>query len=363
MTSFVSRAAVEQFRPQIDRALRDGWQKVPFDDGEDLEEAYTAGLHPRGRAGQWVDAPDRPKTKPPAPAKPLDLPHDRYDKYVPPFDADVQAITDGASAEAVLKGLGIEAHLDMAKGCASESPGPEQVRFLREITQATKDAIARSPSLKQGPWARLGGVSLISNLPQDRIDLLKREGYLTGAGTWATTSPSALVTNGSWLTHDDTGRRIIETAVAKRDGVWIYINDVNPPVSRTLGTRHPEQITGHRDGAHVGNAKADSSVYGRMTHELGHAVAMTSGFAYDYPHQPVQNTGAHEYLAMADAQISKDLVREHISEYGSVNPLESWAEIYTTLNTPHGMDGMIPLMREKLADLKAAATFNGARIL
>jgi hypothetical protein len=41
-----------------------------------------------------------------------------------------------------------------------------------------------------------------------------------------------------------------------------------------------------------------------------------------------------------------------ISNYSQANPNEAWAELFTTLNTPHGMDMLDPESVQYLEDVR-----------
>lgn len=361
MTLIDSKAALDALRPLIDS---DEWQiglttmpdgsapPVPIIGGlppdEPLEESYVAGQHPRGREGQWVDAPDRPKKKRAAPAKPtLDLPRDRFDKYIPPFDADVQKITGTASAEAFFKGLGIEAHLDLSKGVAAREPEAQKIKFYRELAQATKDGIARSPGLTQGKWAQFRGIRMSSTMPQGEraAQALVDDPWIT-TGVWAVTGPDPAVGRPNWKEKVDGEWRYKPTT----GGEWIAINDT---------VNDPHLVLGHVPGPDGGLAAAGSSIYGRFTHELGHALADTTGFSAS---QGIDGVSGPEVDAFNAANLGPADVNEY-SLYGTGSPFEGWAETYSTLYTPHGMDGISPPVVRKMHDLQAHAVYDGFHAL
>lgn len=319
---------------------------------------YVPGRHPRGREGQWIDAPDRPrvdrligKTVAPAsaPASTGDGPRDEWDKYIPPFDDDVKAIHDQASAEAFFKAIGIEAHLGLSGGVASFAPDAQKTKFYRELAQATKDALARSPSLTTGKRGTLRGISTASTLPPeaDALNAADPEPW-TMDGVWGAEGPNPRKTNMSWFKRDSVGDYQFNEEVRK-DGMWIGIND-------TAGSA--DDIIGHYDSYGRGLSAAGSSIYGRFTHELGHAVSETAGLSG----RTVETLGDHEIGQMERVNLTPRDV-EMVSTYGAASPPEAWAEIYAALNTPHGMDGVPFSVADKMRRLQADAVHEGFKLL
>lgn len=275
-------------------------------------------------------------------------PHDEWDKYVPRFDKDVLAVHDQATAEAFFKALGVTAHLDLSQGAAASEPEANKARFYREIAQATKDAFARSPSLKDGTWAPLKGVVLTSNLPPDRKAKFQkaRHGPMS-EGYWASTGASPYTTNTTWGVPGK--QRYNEDA--RKEGIWITINDA------ATNEDNRKAIINHMDGRETGQSVALSSIYGRMTHELGHAVDQ-SGFRFSVP----VTQWSEPELELLDKHLTT-LDMLNISEYGDSSPLEGWAEVYATLHTPHAMDNLPPLLVQDLHELQAAAVYDERPVL
>lgn len=256
------------------------------------------------------------------------------------YNEEVAAITGAADAERVLGEYGLEAHLTSTVRALH----PE---FYKQITQATLDALRNFPALGSGTEDRspLRGVMLASAVHED---VTQKAGIgTTGFGIWGATGADPRTT--SMAVVDENERPQPRSA-----GLFIMLNDYN---TGNDGQGPFEGKDYEVAGADI--ALADQSAYGRMTHELGHAVASASGFSFS---QGPEHYADPEVDAFTDADLGPEDVQA-LSKYGASSAPEAWAEIFTTLNTPGALDHVRPGLRKKLLNLKEHAVYDGQRLL
>lgn len=364
-----------------------------------VEESYREVLHPRNRRGRWVPKPKQPDVDLlldpdgneidtlKAPAKPL-----RH-----PYSPEVKAIKGEEDARRVLDAHGvtlrprtpnshqyIKALVDNVGDwgpASNEDDGPawggvmirddtfsgaldedkytvrdvlteEEWKYptveaaataaferiiskrpritpttWRDIVQATIDAQERWPILRTGPM-RLHEYAFTSGMaPND-----PRSGSLDGlpAGVWAmTTSPDPE----------------FETAIYFNDMVDVQIED------GPRATQARFNATNHVGAQSSELAISDASVYGRTMHELGHAVAdnlAAPGQRQTVYRDPFFDNGL-DPLTMA-----------RVSFYGSQDPAEAWAEVFSLNMVPGYMDlvpddGLRSTLKAVYDDVRAKA--------
>jgi hypothetical protein len=252
------------------------------------------------------------------------------------FDDDIVRIQNGKDATAYLKEqLGLPGSRLISPPSA-EDPTPD---WYREVVQATKDALAKFPALKEGPHplegVRIGTKGFTGELRQS---------------AWA-------ITGGDPHTSAD-----MHAIDVDQPGAKTYV-EINPD-----GEPYVEEFDVSSFAAPAG-----SSIYGRMMHELGHAVSQAAGFSFDKTMMPdiirndpdlrddpgaldrVRDYEFHlsdpEMAMMVSAGLDPAAMAQ-ISNYSQANPNEAWAELFTTLNTPHGMDMLDPESVQYLEDVR-----------
>jgi hypothetical protein len=104
-----------------------------------------------------------------------------------------------------------------------------------------------------------------------------------------------------------------------------------------------------------------TSIYGRMMHELGHAVSQSSGFLLGEADSewggPLKGRvpfqwGMPEIEMLNHTDLTLDDVAA-MSKYGASNVAEAWAEIFSMLNTPGAMEHVTdPTIKQHMLDAR-----------
>lgn len=254
----------------------------------------------------------------------------------PTYSAEVKAITDQASAEAYLHRRGLEALLADDSGADG----------YRQIAQAVTDAQDRYPSLKTGKRRKLAGVLDTTRFaPSGELD---EAGVLSNPHVWGMTGPDPRTTIASWWKPGEVGLSdsykdplAAETRPTAVEGdVYVVLNHANDP--------------GEMAEFPPPNALADHSPYGRMMHELGHAVMATSGWQ-DGSDPTDPNQYAEPIIETLEHAGTPPSELQEISPYGGSSPVEAMAEIFTTINTPGVLAALTEQQRGWIKAIQKAA--------
>jgi hypothetical protein len=265
------------------------------------------------------------------------------------YSPEVQKIASPADAEAYLKGRGVDARLT--------PPDTEQGRHLasdtdwfRQIAQAVTDAQDRYPVLTSGAHP-LGTVALWSDTNQwERSDV-----------SVSTIQDAVWGVTGYEVADADRNPRMLPMTFGQDDldGAYtaadsaghktdILISDVDQDF---LQSRQPSE----------GVSDADITPYGRMTHELGHAVYSASGLQ----DEDLESSGDNAYVTldgMVQGSFTPSLAME-VSPYAGAAMTEAWAEFFSTLNVPgayESLAGRSPGAAVALQQLRERANQVGA---
>lgn len=235
------------------------------------------------------------------------------------LDADVRQARDEASAARYMRGLGLDADLSGLEW---------EPRAFAEIAQATKDAMARFPVLRDGGsgHGRLVGVR---SAPAVRGLAAEAREVAAKAEVWAVTGPAPAMLPDPERTDGPTIVLSAPTAAAVRE---VAAEMGVPPSEMEMDT--PAMAAGLVGGT----AHADRRPYGRMMHELGHALAQTWGISY---------SDRDEGALLTEVGLSpREMSR--VSSYGSSSSPEAFAEAFTTVYSPGELERLPPDLQAKL---------------
>jgi hypothetical protein len=327
--------ALEQARENV---ARGSFPKVKK---SQLRESFAERLHPRDRLGRFIDKPnfDRYETIGDMLAK------TDWHQYMPTkFDPDVEAINSPEDATRFLQGLGFQ----KSSMTPPEGYDTPSAHWYREVAQAVKDASTKFPALKNGEHP-LAGVVIFD---PDLIDPDEFDDDARG-GVWAFTGSDPAE-----------GHVTVDRVRDGTSGLFVGINPDGEPYKREMDVSSFA-------------APAGGSIYGRMMHEMGHAVSQANGFSFDEKIMPQVFNGVPEFregyanilrdyeFSLTDPEIAMFTLADirpselaAVSNYSQKNPAEAFAELFTTMNTPHGADFLDPSLRDHL--FKARDAINAA---
>lgn len=174
----------------------------------------------------------------------------------------------------------------------------------RQILQAVLDMTQRYPVLTQGP------------VPLRRIDQIVNEPSASPLRRFAR--------EGIWaLTTDDTS--------SLYDGTAIYLN--NFVKGKDTGSFNDNDVP----AAHNGSlSPADATIYGRMVHELGHALVGTLLASSTAERDVLTQSG------LAPPEVAR------FSRYAASSTGEAWAEVFATANVPGALEKVPEDLRPKI---------------
>lgn len=232
-------------------------------------------------------------------------------------------------------------------------------RYIHEITQATSDALDTHPVLMTGPQALYNIRQMGTTVGRAQAEANEAIDTFMDQG-WAVTGPD-LAGNAE--------RDIIPRPDA--DSTTVYVNDD--------GNSFDYQAPGQ-------GSWPTPSIYGRMTHELGHAAIAASGLQTqrkggpgegveaDFPsasgawlYDPGDGTKPYYFWTYeAKALDAAGLTQQEIyllSKYGASDPAEAWAEMFALLNVPTALDHVDDDQRAKLLRLREIANQGEYKLL
>lgn len=276
-------------------------------------------------------------------------------KWEPPpkvtYAPAVQAINTPEDAERYLQDRGIRASLKPPPTEHGENLRKD-ADFFRQIAQAVTDAQDGFPVLRNGPFP-LREVKLWSNLKhRPPHDMMTPEAR---TGIWAVTA----------VDIDDGKNREMTSAIdGTPEYVGIAINDHNV---YGLQDRHEEAA-----GSGL-TANADLTPYGRMLHELGHAVYAAAGYDQDDMHgiramTDEQEADPHFWPTLngrvfEEANLDPFTMQEALGDYAASSIPEAWAELFATLHVPGALGQLPPEIQEKFRRAQEIANRSGVRVL
>lgn len=245
--------------------------------------------------------------------------------HAPPgvtYSPEVKQIKTAKDAQKALAGLGVK----MALPDNRRALEPIKPDTLRDIVQAVKDTVGDYPELRT------------SDVPLDRI-LFTSSLKGNAAQQWREYGEAGEVSDawaGTFVHH----RSADELDTSKEgdphggwvQGVQILFNDMG-------GEFNDRDMVGSRQGLTSG---AGVTVYGRVTHELGHAIAYANKL------DTRDAATMDRYVdRLGDVDLGpRDMLT--ISEYAAGNPAEAWAEAFATLRVPEWLGQQSEGMQAKL---------------
>lgn len=266
------------------------------------------------------------------------------------YSPGVAAITSPADAEGYLATRGVEAHLTPPATPQGDNLALD-VDFFRQIAQAVTDAQDRYPQLRDGKH------------PLKRV-VFWSDSKLRERGAWSLTSMQDLVWGTSGLSIDDPDRNPDMSSIPFPDGSPADTPDpadwAGDPVVIVISDIHQFGLQARRPEPNQINSYADYTPYGRMMHELGHAVQAAAGVEDDAI-MSGGGPGENEFDWLNEAELGPGLMQD-ISPYGASSPGEGWAEVFSTLNVPGALDKVrerSPLAAEKAEELRDLAKGKG----
>lgn len=241
------------------------------------------------------------------------------------YAPEVQAIKSPQDAEKYLATRGVDADFRLPDTAQGHNIAAD-VDFFRQIAQAVTDAQDRYPVLKDGP-VPFRNIRLWSNI-ETQSPSMANDGSLTGV--WAVTA--------------------VDTTEPNRNPQWAPIpynaqNEAGHTTDVVLidANQHGFQSredAGSRDGS---TAWAGLTPYGRMMHEMGHAVLSASGLTYRFRMARKRDEEGWLIEAFGRAGWSPS-IGAHLSNYGASSPDEMWAEVFSTVNVPGALERTVSRM-------------------
>lgn len=278
-------------------------------------------------------------------------------RVTPTFDADVQKITTSDDANRYMRetlGL-VESDLTPPPGRTLPS------HWYQEVVQASKDALARFPSLRNGKdGSTMKGVRIL----HERDPALNSDPeFIENAWAYTGGDPRDAV-NGS------------ASFIPWPDPHW------TPTAGGTYIGISPADLLKREWDVSDFASLATSSIYGRLTHEFGHAVVDSTGLpwsqtewddadgrviqsAVGMPKPPAgwssgmgdPHAGEPEARLLSRIGLTPSVI-SRFSNYGASSPPEAFAEAFAMLNTPGALDVLResdPEAAEKLLAARAKA--------
>lgn len=283
----------------------------------------------RTRWEQWKETTD---TKP--------------EKWTPPkgvtYSPAVKQINSPADAVAYFKTIGVDASGLIPPDTEQGRNIAKDTDFFRQIAQAVTDGQKRNPVLKKGPYP-LGRIAFFSNTEggKDRDHGIGK----SQTGVWATTGIDiGLPNNVNMYSLPPDGSGPADPWTYAGHLTAIVISDINQG-----GVQDRSAPIANGD-----TAISDQTPYGRMTHEIGHAVYQAAGTdSWDSRHYE-QDDAPWDMNLLTKADVGPQAV-DSFSHYAATNPGEAWAEIYSILHVPGALKTVPTATRTKLRALKKIA--------
>jgi hypothetical protein len=268
----------------------------------------------------------------------------------PPPDIDPEIerqVYDNASAKAFLAEHGVELAMDDFEG---------NPHFWREICQAVADAQTKFPILREGgKHGRLTRITLFSQLPED-VQAKPSDNVGLGKAyavtSWDVADAETTTITPGWEpgTTLPPGAREgmrseagIDVGQVDFHDAWITLYD--PPPGTATDGPETEGAEGDENFRHGWALQTDRWVYGKLMHELGHAVSQLSGAEWMQP--------SREELFDGNGLEPAEIAR--FSAYATGDISEAWAEVFEALNGRGGIDGVPEDLRPMLTEIQRVA--------